>query len=167
MSSMTDNYLMIDSYLTKVRTALGSLPEPEIEDILRELRSHAQELAATQGMDAALRSLGDPVDLAKTYRAGNAKARTACGNTPLMILERLRAAARSQTQRVTVTALYVFGYAYVVFLWVAALEKLGAAPRTGWPSVAANLAAGVLLKYLVDMLARWWIQRHPLPALKA
>jgi uncharacterized membrane protein len=167
MTSMTDNYLMIDSYLTKVRTALGSLPEPEIEDILRELRSHAQELAATQGMDAALRSLGDPVDLAKTYRAGNSKARSACSNTPLMILQGLRKASRGRTQRVAVTALYVFGYAYVVFLWVAALEKLGAAPRTGWVSVAADLAAGVLLKYLVDMIAHWWIHRYQHPELQA
>jgi uncharacterized membrane protein len=158
---------LIDNYLMKVRAELGGLPGPEVEDILRELRSHAEELTATQGVDAALRSLGDPVDLAKTYRAANSKARIACSNTPLMILEGLRKASRSRTQRVAVTALYVFGYAYVVFLWVAALEKLGAAPRTGWPSVAANLAAGVLLKYLVDMLARWWIQRHPLPALQA
>jgi len=161
MTSLTDNYLV------KVRSALGGLPEPEIADILRELRSHAEELAATQGVDAALRSLGDPVDLAKTYRAGNFNGRTACSNTPLMILQRLRTTSRSRTQRIGVTALYVFGYAYVVFLWVAAVEQLGAAPRTSWLSVTADLAAGVLLKYLVDMIARWWIQRHPLPAFQA
>jgi hypothetical protein len=84
-----------------------------------------------------------------------------------MIMQRLRTTARSRTERVAVTALYVFSYAYVVFLWVAAVEQLGAAPRTTWLSVAVNLSAGVLLKYLVDMVARWWIQRHPLSELQA
>jgi len=155
---------MIDNYLMKVRGALGGLPEPEIEDILRELRSHADELAADKGMGPALGSLGDPVDLAKTYQAGNSRARAACSNSPLVILEGLRQSSRGRMQRVAVSSLYIFGYAYVVSLWVAALDKLAAAPRTGWVLVAANLAAGLLLKYLIDLTARWWIQRHGTPS---
>ena len=55
---------MVDSYLERVRTALHGLPERQIEDILRELRAHAIELAEGKGIDVALTSLGDPVELA-------------------------------------------------------------------------------------------------------
>src|SRR5580658_4409722 len=112
---------LIDNYLVKVRAALGGLPQAEIEDILRELRSHTEELAADKGMGPALGSLGDPVDLAKTYRAGNSRARAACSKSPLVILEGLRQSSRGRMHRVALTTLYVFGYAYVLSLWAAAL----------------------------------------------
>src|SRR5262249_48938992 len=63
----------IDSYFTRVRVALRGLPEREIDDILRELRSYVDELAGKEGsgVEAALQSLGDPLDLAQTYRSEN------------------------------------------------------------------------------------------------
>jgi HAAS domain-containing protein len=35
----------VESYLDRVRTALHGLPERQIDDIMRELRAHAIELA--------------------------------------------------------------------------------------------------------------------------
>jgi len=151
---------LIDNYLVKVRAALRGLPQAEIEDILRELRSHAEELAADQGMGPALGSLGDPVDLAKTYQAEHSRARAACSNSPLVILEGLRQSSHGRTHRVALTALYVFGYSSVLSLWATALDKLASAPRTGWALATANLAGGLLLKYVIDLTARWWIQRY-------
>ncbi len=60
-----------ERYLARVRVALRGLPEREIDDILRELRSHVDELAEKEesGVDAALQSLGDPFYLAQKYRS--------------------------------------------------------------------------------------------------
>ncbi len=88
MTSAVGLETKIDSYLARVRTALRGLPESEIEDILRELRSHAVELSGKdrQGIDKALESLGDPVALAKTYRAENHMVQAECSGSPLVIL---------------------------------------------------------------------------------
>jgi hypothetical protein len=178
----------IDSYLARVRAALRGLPEGEIEDILRELRSHANELAEGQGVEAALRSLGDPVDLAKTYRAENEIARAECSGSPLRILQGLRHSSHSRIGRVTVSALYFFGYANVLKLWVTAADKLffpsrtglwyisgdiwslrlvtdgrplaGAHELLGWWLVPIVIVAGWIVRYLVDSAARWWIRHY-------
>lgn len=179
----------IESYLAQVRTALRGLPEREIADILRELHSHIVELT-TEGADveAALRSLGDPVDLAKTYRAENLMVQAECSGSPLVILQGLRHASRSRLGRLFVTALYFFGYANVLTLWAAAIEKLIAPARTGlwytpgkmwslnlvtnssgptgarellgWWLVPIALVAGWALRYLIDWIAQWWIRRY-------
>ena len=81
MTNTTGSESRIDGYLSRVRAALRGLPEGEIDDILRELRSHVNDLAEGQGVDAALRSLGDPVDLAKTYRAENEIAQAECSGS--------------------------------------------------------------------------------------
>ncbi|HYL76207.1 MAG TPA: hypothetical protein VEU96_18500 [Bryobacteraceae bacterium] len=158
----------IESYLAQVRVALRGLPEREIDDILRELRSHAEELAGPDGanMDAALQSLGDPVDLAKTYRAENTMVRAECASSPLVILQGLRHATRTRTGRVLATALYAFGYINVLSLWATALDKVfGGAPThaselLGWWLVPIAIAAGFILRYLIDQAAKWWIRRH-------
>jgi hypothetical protein len=97
----------VDSYLTQVRAALHGLPEGQVDDILRELRGHALELAEAKGVEAALNSLGDPVDLAKTYRAENQIIQGECSGSPLAILLGLRHASRSRAGRLLGTVLYV------------------------------------------------------------
>ena len=47
----------------------------------------------------ALRSLGDPANLARTYREENALARAECNSSPLVILSGLRSSARSGPAR--------------------------------------------------------------------
>jgi HAAS domain-containing protein len=190
MTNATGSESKIDSYLGRVRAALRGLPEREVDDILRELRSHAVELAGEggAGVETALRSLGDPVDLAKTYRAENRMVQAECTGSTLVILQGLRHANRSWLGRFTVTVVYAFGYAYVLALWVAAVDKLlfpsrtglwytpgriwslklvtdgrqpaGANELLGWWLVPVALVAGWLLRYLIDGAARWWIRRY-------
>jgi len=126
MTNVTGSDSRIENYLARVRSGLRGLPDQEVDDILRELRGHASELAGAEGagVEAALRSLGDPVDLAKTYRAENTMVQAECAGSPLMILQGLRHASRTRTGRVMVTAVYFFGYANVLTLWTAAGEKL-------------------------------------------
>lgn len=133
MTTKTSSESQIESYLAQVRIALRGLPEREIDDILRELRSHVIELAEEQGGNAtaALQSLGDPLDLAMTYRSENQVTRAECSNSPFVILQGLRHTSSNRGGRVLVTALYLFGYANVVTLWAAAVDKLLDPSRTG------------------------------------
>ena len=177
----------VESYLGRVRAALRGLPEHEIDDILGELRSHIGELAQSEGAEAALGSLGDPVDLASTYRAQNVMVRAECSRSPLVILQGLRHASSGRWGRFLVTVIYVFCYANVLSLWAAAIEKLfapsraglwytpgnlwsltlvtggnppgGARELLGWWLVPVALALGWLLRYATDRIARMWIRR--------
>ena len=180
----------IQGYLARVRVALRGLPEREIDDILRELRSHVDELAEREGsgVEAALGSLGDPLELAQTYRSENQMVRAQCSGSPLIILEGLRHASSGTLGRVTATALYVLGYFGMGTLWAGALEKLlspsrgglwytpgdvwsitlvvggnppaGARELLGWWIVPLTLLAGWGVKYGSDRIARWWIGRY-------
>lgn len=188
ISAATD--ARIDSFMARLRAALRGMPEGEIDDILRELRSHIADLAEPQGSDieAAIRSLGDPVDLAKKYKSENLIARAECSGSTLVILQGLRHAGRSGAGRLTATVLYVLGYVYVVTFWAAAIEKAlfpsrvglwwtpgelwslslvtrgggapGARELLGWWLIPAAIAAGWILKYLADRAATWWIRRY-------
>jgi hypothetical protein len=192
MTSRTRSDLQIESYLGRVRTALRGLTEREIDDILRELQSHVVELTDEAGgnAEAALQSLGDPLDLAKTYRSENQLTRAECSNSPLVILQGLRHASTSRWGRVLATALYLFGYANVVTLWAAAIYKLSSPSRAGiwytpgnvwslvlvtsgnppagsrelmgWWLVPAAVVAGWIVRYLVDRIAQRWIRRYRL-----
>jgi hypothetical protein len=192
MTTGTSADSQIESYLGRVRTALRGLPEKEIEDILRELRSHVGELTEEERGDAtaALQSLGDPLDLAKTYRSENQLTRAECSNSPLVILQGLRHAGSSRWERMLATALFLFGYANVVTLWAAALDKLfspshaglwytpgnlwslvlvtsgnppvGSRELLGWWLVPAAVVVGWVVRYLVDRIAQWWIRRYRL-----
>ncbi|HKW61378.1 MAG TPA: hypothetical protein VJN89_02430 [Candidatus Acidoferrum sp.] len=190
MTSSTGLDSRIENYLAQVRAALRGLPDGEIDDIQRELRSHVIELAGNDAarVDSALESLGDPVDLAKTYRAGNQMVQAECSGSPLVILQGLRHAGRSWLGRFSATVLYVLGYIYVVKLWVVAADKVIASSRTGlwytpgnvwsltlvtngnppadarellgWWLIPIGVAAGWALRYVTDRVARWWVGRY-------
>lgn len=182
--------IKIESYLAQVRVALRGLPEPEVEDILQELRSHVVDQSGSDGRHVAeaLKSLGDPVELAWTYRADNEMVHAECSGSPLVILQGLRHATRTRPGRVTATALYFFGYINVFLLWSAAVEKLfspsrgglwyvpgdwwslslvtlgdpprGARELLGWWLVPIAVLVGWGLKVVSDRTAQWWIGRY-------
>ena len=190
MNVATSAATRIESYMAQVRVAFRGLPEREIEDILRELRSHIAELAGPDGagVEEALRSLGDPVDLAETYRSENQMVRAECSGSPLVILQGLRHAGRGPLGRITATVLYAFGYINVLTLWAAAIDKLFAPSRTGvwytpgkiwsltlvtsgdhpagahellgWWLAPIAVALGWILRYVTDRIARRWIGRY-------
>jgi hypothetical protein len=190
MTTHADSESRIDGFLARLRAALRGMPEREIDDILREIRSHITELSEAEGADveAAIRSLGDPVDLARTYRAENLIVQAECSGSPLTILQALRHASRTRAGRFTATLLYVFGYATVISLWREAVHELFVPARTGlwytpgtaWPFtvvsggavpagsrellgwwfIPAVIVAGWALKYAVDHVAKGWLRRY-------
>lgn len=178
----------VESYLDRVRTALHGLPERQIDEIMRELRAHAIELAEGKGLEVAFASLGDPVDLAKAYRAESQIIQGECSSSSLRILLGLRHAGRTRAGRFLATVLYAIGYVNVVTLWLVAADKLlfpsrtglwrlpgdwkslalrtndspppGAHELLGWWLIPAAIFAGWLVRYLTDHVARWWIHRY-------
>lgn len=186
---IVDSGRNLERYLAQVRAALRGLPEPEIDDILRELRSHIVESTSDgTAVDVALRALGNPVDLAKTYQADNQMAQAECTCSPLVILQGLRHTSKSRLGCVVVTALYCFAYTFVVILLAAAVTKIfspahtglfyapgnllslqlivdgspppGARELLGWWLVPTALASGLALRYPIDWVAQWWIRRY-------
>lgn len=190
MTTRADSDSRIDAFLARLRTALRGMPEREIDDIVREIRSHIAELSEAEGSDveAAIRSLGDPVDLAMTYRAESVMVRAECSGSPLTILQGLRQASRTRAGRTTATLLYVFGYATVISLWREAVHELFVPARTalwytpgsawpftfssdgavptgsrellGWWLIPVLIVTGLALKYAVDRAAKWWLRRR-------
>ena len=190
MTATAGTNAKVSNYLEQVRAALRGLPQPQIEEILRELRSHVNELggAEGQGIEAALRSLGDPIDLGNTYQSEFLIKRAECSGSPLVILQALRATTRGSLGRVAATALYAFGYINTLALWAAAVDKVltpsrvglwfnpgkvwpftlvtsgdtlsGAREVLGWWFVPFALFVGWALKYMTDRIARWWIARY-------
>jgi hypothetical protein len=188
MTRTNDAEPSIDRYLARVRAALRGLSEREVDDTVSELRSHLVDLTASEGVDAAIRSLGDPVDLANTYRSDSAMVQAECAGSSLTILQGLRHASSSRVGRVLVTVLYVFGYANVLTMWAAVIEKVitpsrvgfwfapgGLLPLTlvtdgqapvggrellGWWLVPILAVTGWLLREGIDLVARWWIRHY-------
>lgn len=190
MTPAAETNAKVASYLEQVRAALRGLSQPQIEEILRELRSHVTELggAEGQGIEAALRSLGDPIDLGNTYQSQFRIKRAECSGSPLVILQALRATTRGGLGRVAATALYAFGYVSAIDLWAAAVGKFFAPSRVGlwfnpgnfWPFTLVTTGdapsgarevlgwwfvpfaflAGFGFRYLTDRTARWWIARY-------
>ncbi|HXY26383.1 MAG TPA: hypothetical protein VEI73_17150 [Candidatus Acidoferrum sp.] len=189
MNAATENP-QVENYLAQARAAMRGMPEGDVEDAVRELRSHIADMSEQEGYDigSALRSLGDPVELAKKYRADNLTMRAECSGSPLVVFQGLRQATRSRSGRFTATALYIFGYINVFTLWSAALEKLFAPSKVGlwyvpgrifsltlvnntippdggreligWWLVPGAVLLGWLLHYITNKIAQWWIHRY-------
>jgi hypothetical protein len=178
----------VERYLDRVRASLRGMPAPEQDEIVLELRSHiAERVAPGEDIEAALRALGDPEDLAREYRSDSVATRAECGGSPIVILHSLLLLRRGRFKGSAPLALAALGYAWALALGAAAIEKIfsprdvglwygpgavslprltvdGAGPPgtrelLGWWFVPAGLLAGVLLYFLTRQFGLWWIRR--------
>ncbi|HEV2387237.1 MAG TPA: hypothetical protein VGS20_08280 [Candidatus Acidoferrales bacterium] len=129
MPDATDPRQTMELYLLRVRRALGRLPEGEIVEILRELRSHIQERADRAGaitresVQVALEALGDPVELARMYLNENLVARAVASRSPWLILRAIFRWACLSAGGFLVFLLALTGYGTgIAFLFCAALK---------------------------------------------
>ena len=179
----------VERYLSRVRVGLRGLPEREIEDILRELRSHVDERLKAPGASAeeVLRALGEPAALASQYRADNVMERAVCSSSPIEIFHSLYLLARRGPASFGVVLLAGLVYALGFVLMGVSIDKL-LAPRDvglfyipgrwtplhfivdghgpagtrdllGWWFVPSVLAVGVALLLLTNQVGLWWIRR--------
>jgi len=119
----------IELYLRQVRFGLRDLPEPQVADILQELRSHILESAQTGGAlsdtatDAALQALGRPQEVASLYVAENFMARAESSRTPWMVLRGVFFWAMLSLKGFVVLTLCLIGYMFGAAFFIAALAK--------------------------------------------
>jgi len=178
----------VERYLDRVRAALRGMPAAEVDEILRELRGHVAERLETGGdTEAALRTLGNPEDLARQYKTESVATRAECGGSPIVILHSLLLLRRGRFKGWAPLALAAFGYAWALALGAAAIEKIlsprdvglwygpgtvslprltvdgpgppGTHELLGWWLVPAGLLAGALLYFLTRNFGLWWIRR--------
>lgn len=178
----------VERYLDRVRAALRGLPGSEVDDILRELRVHIDERSASgYEIEAVLRSLGEPEDIAREYHTDHVTARAEGGHSPLAVLHSLVLLRRGSAVGWIVLGCTAFLYAWGIALVAAAIEKLlsphdvglwyrtgtvsiprltidGAEPPgtrelLGWWIVPAGTVAGAGLLYAAGQLGLWWIRR--------
>jgi hypothetical protein len=119
----------IELYLKQVRSGLRNLSEPQVAEILQELRSHILERAqagnalSDTATDAALQSLGSPQEVASLYVAENFMARAESSRTPWMVLRSVFHWATLSVKGFLVFAVCFIGYAFGAAFFLAALAK--------------------------------------------
>jgi hypothetical protein len=119
----------VDAYLRQVRAGLRGLPEWEVADILNELRAHIVERvgpgreADYAAIDAALRALGRPDQIAALYVAENLTSQAESSRSPWLVL---RSVFHWSTLSVTgflVLIVCMVGYVFGLSFFIAALMK--------------------------------------------
>jgi len=119
----------VDAYLREVRAGLRSLPEPEVTDILNELRGHIAERLGGAGqadhgaIDSVLRKLGRPEQIAALYVAENLAWRAESTRSPWAILRGVFHWSTLSVMGFVVFMVCLTGYAFGVCFFLAALMK--------------------------------------------
>lgn len=177
----------VERYLERVREGLRGVPRADVDDILRELRAHVEERSEADGnRESALRSLGDPSELARQYRNERVAARVECSRSPLVVLHSLVLLRGRSVAGWAVLLLAALGYAWAIALAAAAFEKVfeprdvglwldpgawlprlrvdgpgppGARELLGWWLIPAALVACAVLVSLTRRFGLWWIHR--------
>lgn len=129
----------IDSYLMNLRRCLRELPPEDVNDILREIRSHILDRAEAAGeltderIVAILKALGRPEDIGPLYESEAMISRARASFSPTLILRTtMRWAMRS-----------LFGF--IVFM----------AGLFGYSLAAGFLACAILKPFLPDEVGMW------------
>lgn len=178
----------VERYLDRVRATLRGLPPHDIDDIVHELRGHIAERSGPEEDPAdAIRSLGDPVELARQYLVENVGGRAECSRSPIVMLHSLLLLRRGSLSGWAVLALAAFGYAWAFAFGAAAIEKVisphdvgiwlrpdapwlprltvdgpgpvGYREMLGWWFVPWGLAACAALLFVTRWFGLWWIRR--------
>lgn len=119
----------IELYLRQVRSGLRNLPEPQVAEILQELRSHIVERAQSGGTlsnsvtEATLQALGRPLEVASLYVAENVMARAESSRTPWMVLRSVFFWATLSLKGFVVLTVCLIGYMFGAAFFLAALAK--------------------------------------------
>ena len=88
MSAVSAAEREIESYLRRLRASLRGLPAEQVEDIVREIRSHLVESTGSdrERLSEAFARLGDPATLGRAYRMDDLALRAQTSRSPLLLL---------------------------------------------------------------------------------
>lgn len=108
---MTPKSKAVETYLEELRSALADLPQPGVEEMIRELRVHIAD-RTSQNPDAAidLTWLGDVSEITSEYRAQASVTRIAAGRYPWEMLGGAFQWARASFLGAIIFSLALTGY---------------------------------------------------------
>ena len=143
----------IEEYLAGLNAALKAVPEPEREDIVREIRAHileATEAAAdTEALDRVLSSLGAPQELGQRYLTQFEVSRASRSFSPWLLMRTAWRWATISAKGLAAFLIGFTGYAMGIVFYLTAMLKplvpqigLWIGPRTveiGTPGSQAGL----------------------------
>ena len=127
----------MESYLKQLRTSLRALPADQVDDIVREIRSHLIDSAGTNAagdgrqMNEAIARLGDPAALASTYVMDHLALNAQATRSPLLLLRLVSLWATRSFEGIVALVLAVFGYAIALIGLGCALLKPFTPDRIG------------------------------------
>jgi uncharacterized membrane protein len=173
MANASQVNLNLESYLQKLRSALRDLPSGEVEDIVREIRSHVLDRAegsgqpADTGISSALDALGTPESLASQYVTEHLFSRAEVSRSPWLIQRSIFRWATLSIAGFFVLLASLVGYFLGASLVIAAFAKFVNPHRAGlWMVRLGDHSAGVTLMVLgqanppagaTDLLGWWYV----------
>lgn len=167
MSGTDEAKRALDAWIGQVRAALKGLPPEEIDDIARELSSHAFERAGGPAADAvamagALEALGRPRELAGLYLGERIAARVERNRSPWQVMRAVWRLASMSADAGFVLAVSLAGYALAGVFLLTALAKPFWPDRVGlWrlptPDGDLSISLGRSLHPVGQELLGWWI----------
>jgi uncharacterized membrane protein len=155
----------IESYLAKLREALGGLPAQDIEDIVRELRGHIAETAAASDSERnaapvaeILARLGTPKELGSLYRANALVVHARAGFSPALIIRATLGWATKTVLGFLAFLAGVVGYALGGALIACAVLKPFFPADVGlWISTHGMVLGAEIPRPHSQELLGWWI----------
>jgi uncharacterized membrane protein len=127
----------VDAYLMELRRCLGELPAEEVNDILREIRSHILEKAEASGglseerLVGILKALGRPEDIAPLYQADSIMTRARASFSPAVVLRGMLRWAMISARGFAIFMAGLIGYGLGVGFVLAAIGKIFAPAEVG------------------------------------
>lgn len=117
----------IEQYLSRLGSSLQSVPPPEREDIVREIRAHIMDSAGPAPDAAAiqqvLRALGTPEELGERYQTEFVLARASRSFAPWVLMRTAGRWAMISLRGFTAFLIGMVGYSLGIVLYVTALLK--------------------------------------------
>ncbi len=119
------------TYLRRLNRGLWSLPRRERLRVLDEIRSHLDERMAARAPEAAVRALGDPAALARSFREDYQAAQDKDRSRAVVIASRLTRVAWKLVVLAAVVVVALFLNIWAVFLATMARQELAYPAGTG------------------------------------
>jgi uncharacterized membrane protein len=161
-ASLVDN--RIESYLSRLETALASLAPAERDEIVREIRAHIQDSVSGASdpegaVDRVLRLLGAPEELADRYTTETLLTRAGHSFSPWLLL---RTSWRWAKLGITGTAAFfvaLFGYTVALALTAAVFLKPFMPSKIGmWIGPEGfNVGVPAHPEVMHELLGRWFV----------
>jgi len=129
MNTANDTQQKIEAYLSRLRRNLRGLPAAEVEEIIRELRSHILDRLSAEGepnaasVDASLTRLGSTEELADAYVTDSVLAQVEVSRSPWRVLSALFRWASLSVAGFVVLLGCIVGYVLGAALFLCAIFK--------------------------------------------